>query len=224
MRAATRFAAIHSEINRAIGGEGWAGVAVGLDVPFALAFGQDGLDEIGIAKINDAGVVDDWRAEQAVGDANCPALLAFRADGEEDGRAMAFDVDHAICANGGKPKRTARQLNEPENVAVEIEAVEPLLMGEIDRVVTGDHGRRAPFARAVAVRTRIGAEEDVIARAGGVEGHLFPGEVGADARGEGEDVGEVVGDVEGAASSEGWRSEKFVLGSGGLPDQITGSV
>jgi len=61
-RGAAGISAIHSEIDCAAGGEGWTRVAVGLDVPFALAIGQDGFDEIGIAKINDAGVVDDRRA------------------------------------------------------------------------------------------------------------------------------------------------------------------
>jgi len=135
VRAVAGLSAIHSEINCAIGGEGWTGVAIGLDIPFALTIGQDGFDEIGIAKIDDAGVVDDRRAEQAVGEANGPMLLAFGADGEEDGRAVAFDVDHAICANGGKTQRAARQLDEPKNVAVRIETIEPLLMSEIDCVV-----------------------------------------------------------------------------------------
>jgi hypothetical protein len=53
---------IRSEIERAIGGEGRTGIASVLDIPFALAVRCERLDEIGIAKINDAGSVYNRRA------------------------------------------------------------------------------------------------------------------------------------------------------------------
>jgi len=104
------------------------------------AVGHEGLNQIGIAEIEDSGVVNHRRPHDAAGGSRHPALLAVAANGKEPGRTVTFDVNSAIAADGGKIELHDGQLDEPKNFTARIELVEPRLMGEIDHVVRADDG------------------------------------------------------------------------------------
>jgi len=104
------------------------------------AVGHEGLNQVGIAEIEDPGVVNHRRAHNAARGSRHPALLAVAAKCKEPRRIVTFDVDRAISTDGGKIELHDRQLDEPKNFTARIELVEPRLMGEIDQVVRADDG------------------------------------------------------------------------------------